>query len=268
MAFAIENYEDNSGLDDPRFVKWFAHYGTVVDGVATSRELPIYPCTEADYSKFYPVDQSGKTRLRLSKESVNRQLFCIDWENEDIDLSGVKDSNDVGYIDIAAVPCNMQLMDKSLGGLADRIGPECVWDLEAQRDYIKPPTIILYYNQESINVEEYDDESISRFSTFSTIQFDHLTPSAVPVNVNRNKLSDSTSVLKTDDETETSYNSLVVAQPLPSAWTNYPTREDPTGQFKFTSIYIQVTQDMQVTERETYGILEWLGDVGGLVDAL
>ena len=29
-----------------------------------------------------------------------------------------------------------------------------------------------------------------------------------------------------------------------------------------------VSTDMQVTERRAYSILEWLGDVGGLLDAL
>eukprot|EP00353_Schmidingerella_taraikaensis_P000924 CAMPEP_0185596530 /NCGR_PEP_ID=MMETSP0434-20130131/80811_1 /TAXON_ID=626734 ORGANISM="Favella taraikaensis, Strain Fe Narragansett Bay" /NCGR_SAMPLE_ID=MMETSP0434 /ASSEMBLY_ACC=CAM_ASM_000379 /LENGTH=53 /DNA_ID=CAMNT_0028225049 /DNA_START=510 /DNA_END=671 /DNA_ORIENTATION=- len=50
---------------------------------------------------------------------------------------------------------------------------------------------------------------------------------------------------------------------MPSAWTEFPTREKPDGKYKFTSFSIYVSGDQQVTERETYNILEWLGDIGG-----
>ena len=50
--------------------------------------------------------------------------------------------------------------------------------------------------------------------------------------------------------------------------TRYPTKENPDGVYKFVSFDIYVTLDALVTERESYSLLEWLGDIGGLLDAL
>ena len=37
--------------------------------------------------------------------------------------------------------------------------------------------------------------------------------------------------------------------------------------YKYTSIEINLGQDLTVINRTTYSLLEWLGDVGGLFDA-
>lgn len=137
----------------------------------------------------------------------------------------------------------MQLTKVHLGGLSDRIGPDCNWDLEAQRNVLKAPNLIMYYNQQITNLEGFGDESIERFSTFSNIQFDEDTPSWVPIHVHRNMLSDSTDVYNNDATKEISYNTLTVEQPRSSAWKQFPTPQDPTGIFKFSSFDIHVTQD-------------------------
>ena len=49
--------------------------------------------------------------------------------------------------------------------------------------------------------------------------------------------------------------------------TRYPTRENPDELYKFVSFDIYVSLDSLVTERESYSLLEWLGDIGGLLDA-
>ena len=43
---------------------------------------------------------------------------------------------------------------------------------------------------------------------------------------------------------------------------------DWSSQYQFASIFLQLGQDLQVTERSTYSVLDLLGDVGGLFDAL
>ena len=54
---------------------------------------------------------------------------------------------------------------------------------------------------------------------------------------------------------------------LPSSWNRYPTEEDPSRKYKFTSIEWNLSSDLKITNRETYSILDWLGDMGGLIDA-
>lgn len=121
MAFSLEKYWAQKGLYDPRFIKWYAQYVIEIDGVYSARELPVYPCTEADYAKFYPVDRRGESRLRRMKENADSQLFCIDWQSDTIELYGTESTGNYGAIDITVVPCNLQLTNVNLGGLEDRI---------------------------------------------------------------------------------------------------------------------------------------------------
>ena len=57
-------------------------------------------------------------------------------------------------------------------------------------------------------------------------------------------------------------------KPMPSFMDSWPTDENPDGFYKFASVWIEFSQDLSMIERETYGVLEWLGDIGGLTDAL
>ncbi len=54
----------------------------------------------------------------------------------------------------------------------------------------------------------------------------------------------------------------------PSSWNKYPTPEDPSRRYKFVSLEVIVGLDKLVVGRETYSLLDWLGDLGGLFDAL
>ena len=52
-----------------------------------------------------------------------------------------------------------------------------------------------------------------------------------------------------------------------SAWTDHPT-VNATGLYKFVSVELNLDQQKLVIMRETYDVLSWLGDVGGLTDCL
>ena len=39
---------------DPTYIKWFARKFVSTDGVITNEVLPMHPCTEEDFAKFYP----------------------------------------------------------------------------------------------------------------------------------------------------------------------------------------------------------------------
>ena len=55
---------------------------------------------------------------------------------------------------------------------------------------------------------------------------------------------------------------------LPSAWNEYPTDENPSKRFKFFSAEFTFKKDLKVINRVTYSTMDWLGDCGGLIDAL
>ena len=48
----------------------------------------------------------------------------------------------------------------------------------------------------------------------------------------------------------------------------WPTKEDPQRVYKFTSLWLEQSLTERVIERQTYSMLEFIGDVGGLFDGL
>ena len=56
--------------------------------------------------------------------------------------------------------------------------------------------------------------------------------------------------------------------PRTSAINKWPTKEEPDNNYQYGSMVILFSQDIKSIERNTYSTLEWLGDIGGLFDAL
>lgn len=54
---------------------------------------------------------------------------------------------------------------------------------------------------------------------------------------------------------------------MDSSWTD-DLIENPNGQYKFGSFSIALKPQTSVINRTTYSPLDWLGDIGGLIDAL
>ena len=64
------------------------------------------------------------------QEGHGRNLFCIDWSDDSLELYGLEATGNVAYLEVSLVPCNVKLSLESIGGVEDRIDPECIWDLE------------------------------------------------------------------------------------------------------------------------------------------
>lgn len=84
----------------------------------------------------------------------------------------------------------------------------------------------------------------------------------------KNQLQDEIQLIKYGEEEEFEFNTVEFAPPIPSAWFDHPSLSNPDGRYKFTSVAFQMCLDSMIIERSTYSTLEWLGDVGGLFDAL
>ena len=54
----------------------------------------------------------------------------------------------------------------------------------------------------------------------------------------------------------------------PSSWRNFPTEQNPENLYKYLSVEFNMNPDRIVWNRQTYSFLDWLGDLGGLFDAL
>ena len=86
--------------------------------------------------------------------------------------------------------------------------------------------------------------------------------------LNKNQLEDETNWLQYGQEDLYEYHNLSMSLPIASSWIYWPTKEEPTRKFKYASFEINMSLNLAHWQRETYSILDWLGDLGGLYDAL
>ena len=86
--------------------------------------------------------------------------------------------------------------------------------------------------------------------------------------IQKNILNDETDAFNYGNVNEREFHTYLNKDPEPSAWNKFPTVENPLTRYKFTSVEVNHSADRQTIGRQTYSILDWLGDMGGLVDAL
>ena len=55
--------------------------------------------------------------------------------------------------------------------------------------------------------------------------------------------------------------------PQASAWNEHPSKK-ATGLYKFSSLEVNLDTKLLSFNRSTYDMLTWIGDIGGLTDAL
>ena len=67
---------------------------------------------------------------------------------------------------------------------------------------------------------------------------------------------------------ETQFWQFRLSDDKPSAWINFPDANNTSARYKYLSSEFKVSIDRQNFSRETYSFLDWLGDLGGLIDAL
>ena len=82
------------------------------------------------------------------------------------------------------------------------------------------------------------------------------------------QLSDSTAYLQWGQSSNANFFNTYFGNLLPSAYRHWPTDTKPDGLYKIGSLNIIQGQDMRVISRQTYSVLDFLGDVGGLFGAL
>ena len=101
-----------------------------------------------------------------------------------------------------------------------------------------------------------------------TIQFDSKQPNWVLGTLEKGTLFDEIQLLQLGETDNQDFSATKWDPPRPSAMIFFPTKEEPDLMYKFTSISLFFSPDLTVIERQTYSLLDYLGDVGGLHDML
>ena len=88
VAFTLEDYHTLETKMDTRYVKFFAEYSQMINGVRERKEIGLHPCTEEEYARFYPVERNTAPLVEKYKTIANRTLFCLDLNSQDFKLFG------------------------------------------------------------------------------------------------------------------------------------------------------------------------------------
>ena len=82
-------------------------------------------------------------------------------------------------------------------------------------------------------------------------------------------MQDETAYLQYGQESEDStFSTLSIEPPQASSYKFWPTRENQENDYKFASIFLEMDTEKLIIERSTYALLDWVGDVGGLMDGI
>ena len=65
-------------------------------------------------------------------------------------------------IEFYLLPCNYLHTYYNYTG--DSVSDECIWDLEKQQEYLGPLEVIMYFNEESYEQNEFGEKRIKRES--------------------------------------------------------------------------------------------------------
>ena len=82
-----------------------------------------------------------------------------------------------------------------------------------------------------------------------------------------NDLEDETDLLQLGQATEVSFETFGVGKSTETGQSIWPTWEDP-GLYKFNSMWLELSNEHTIINRQTYSLLEMVGDIGGLFDGL
>ena len=67
VAVAMEDFTTGEIKNDPKYVKWFAEYVVIDNGVKTSSEIPMHECSEKDYAKFHKSNDASLSELEFER---------------------------------------------------------------------------------------------------------------------------------------------------------------------------------------------------------
>ena len=82
-----------------------------------------------------------------------------------------------------------------------------------------------------------------------------------------NELEDATQMIQYGYAQLKEYLDVYKDEPGTSSWSDDLIKK-PDGRYKYVSMELNFSQNLHIINRDTYSLLDWLGDIGGLLDAL
>ena len=144
------------------------------------------------------------------------------------------------------------------------------WNQPAAFEYLGIRNdLLVYHNQKTFKQEAFGDDRVLHHSVLKKLRADMLSPHWFKTFVQTAELNDEIAWLQLGQESIVEFEKIeFIDSYFKSGWAQWPTKEIPDGKYKYTSIVVLFNQNLVRINRTAYSSLDWLGDVGGLFDAL
>ena len=126
VAFTVEGYHDQEMKNDPRYVKYMVRIFGIKDGEKYQKMIPYHICTDSDWALFPEASFSSVDTIEQIRQNPKRGMYCIDWDQADIQIYGNENNMNYQNLDIVLVPCQLLLPD--IGFTEDAIPNDCLAD--------------------------------------------------------------------------------------------------------------------------------------------
>ena len=141
-------------------------------------------------------------------------------------------------------------------------------DPEKQKQYLRNvPVLQILYNQERFNPDKYGDERIVKESTFLRALMPSNAPSLMMTHLSLAEIEDEADLVQFG-QTETLEYHHLEADPVRAHHFIDDLLVKPNGTRSLSVFQLSIAPMKQMTVRQTYGLLDYFGDIGGLLDFL
>jgi len=138
----------------------------------------------------------------------------------------------------------------------------CTKTKQEMLDYLGPLDLVIVYKSTRLLARNFIDP-FNKSIKISNQQIDYLKPNFIHSKLQQTILEDDINFFVQGIETESKFWDLDIGLPEISSLVHYQ-----TGKYKITGMEILGSFDVIRINRETYSLLQFLGDLGGLYDAI
>ena len=267
MAVTTEHWSLGPKMD-PKYIQWVGSYNVQTNGVYEEIYFPLHPCTESDYNKFYPPSDTAAGLVNKKRE--DNLFYCT----PDLSAAGIEDlygiwSRDSSYaaIEFHVWPCATKWT--SIDGVEYGGHDDCIWDRQAVLDYLgETQKIMIYHNEAQFKQEGFGEDRIEFRSSLSSVFFGTEAAQFTQAWLRKYTLVDEIEYFQLGQSEDDTFVKPFFESSQNSAVATWPTKENPYSIYKINGLWIELSPVLTTIERSTYSLLEWFGDVGGLLEAL
>ena len=135
-------------------------------------------------------------------------------------------------------------------------------------DYLGGTLIInTLANGAAFKQESFDAGRVEKRASLNSVMFGTDQAMFIQTWLRNALLVDEVALFQLGQSDDVAYSKPAFDVPAPSSISNWPTKTKQ-GQYKIQGLWIENSPMFTTYERSTYNVLEWFGDVGGLLEAL